>query len=58
MKNNDGYVKATLENINEKIKTFVTHDEFAPVKIIAYGIAGSILMGAMGVIVSLIFVKK
>ena len=57
-KNNDGYVLATIENINDKLKTFITKDEFAPVKIIAYGLAGSILMGVVGALLSLVIYKK
>lgn len=55
---NDGYIKATIENLKEQVKTFVTKDEFFPVKMIAYGIASSVLLGVLGAILSFVLYRK
>lgn len=58
MTTNDGYIKATLENLKERISSLVTKDEFFPVKMIAYGIASSVLLGVLGAILSLVLYRK
>lgn len=43
-------LKTTVENLQEKIKTFITKDEFAPVKSIAYGLVGLLAIAVVGAI--------
>lgn len=58
MTTSDGYIKATLENIEKRLVTFVNKDEFFPVKMIAYGIASSVLLGVLGAILSFVLYRK
>lgn len=40
------------ENILQRMDTFVTRDEFAPVRMLAFGFAGLVLLGFIGALIS------
>lgn len=41
----------------EQIKTFVTRSEFGPVKMIAYGLAGTVMASVLTAVVAKVIVK-
>lgn len=50
-----GYIKRDLAEIKNKMENnYVTRDEFTPVRNIVYGMAGLILIGFVGAIISLV----
>lgn len=50
-------IKVKLEALEKLVATFVTRPEFDPVKMIVYGMAGSVLLTVLGAIVARVFVK-
>jgi hemoglobin-like flavoprotein len=46
-----------IEHMQETIDKLVTRHEFDPVKMLVYGLVGSVLAGAVGALLSKIFVK-
>ena len=48
-------LQETICNIREKMKTFITDDEFAPVKKIVYGLVGAILLSFIGGVITFIW---
>lgn len=50
-------VQAELKALNDRILQMVTRPEFTPVKLLAYGMTGTILSGAAGAFLTQIFVK-
>jgi hypothetical protein len=49
--------KTRIDILEEKMKGFVTRDEFFVVKSIVYGLAGSILLTVLAAIVSKVILK-
>lgn len=47
-----GTLEAKFEHLEKLVETFVTRPEFDPVKMITYGMAGSILMTVLGAILA------
>lgn len=41
----------------EQIKTFVTRSEFGPVKMIAYGLAGTVMASVLTAVVAKVIIK-
>lgn len=41
-------IRTKLESVEKMIETFVTRPEFHPIKMIVYGMVGSILLTALG----------
>lgn len=52
-----GRLDERLKAIENTMRSLVTRPEFNPVKMIAYGFAGSILMTVVGAVLSLILRK-
>jgi len=50
-------IKVKLEALEKLVSTFVTRPEFDPVKMIAYGMAGSVLLTVLGAIMARIIAK-
>jgi hypothetical protein len=50
-------IKVKLEALEKLVATFVTRPEFDPVKMIAYGMAGSVLLTVLGAIMARIIAK-
>lgn len=50
-------LRQALNTLEETITRLVSRAEFAPVKLIAYGLAGSILAGVVGAILSKVLVR-
>ena len=49
------YLKTGQEEIKQMLaNTYVTHDEFSPIKLIVYGMVGTILLSVLGAIIALI----
>lgn len=49
------YIRKDISEIKEKLNNeFVSHDEFWPVKMIAYGASGIILTGAFVALIGLV----
>lgn len=47
-----GYIQRDIEKINDKLdNTYVTRDEFSPVKNVVYGMVGLILTAVLAAIV-------
>ena len=51
-------LRNNIKHLEESIAKLVTQMEFAPVKLIAYGLAGGVLMTVMGAILSLVVLRK
>jgi uncharacterized coiled-coil DUF342 family protein len=45
-------LKSKMEALEKVVQTFVTRPEFDPVKMIAYGMAGSVLLTVLGAILA------
>lgn len=45
-------LQVEVVNISAQLQTFVNQYQFAPVKLIAYGLAGGVLMTVLGAIMS------
>jgi hypothetical protein len=45
-------IETKLEHLEKLVETFVTRPEFDPVKMITYGMAGSILLTVLGAILA------
>jgi hypothetical protein len=45
-------MKRELDTVNSTLKTLVTRIEFTPIKIIVYGLVGSIMTGVLGAILA------
>lgn len=56
-----GYIRKDLEEIKKTIQesndSYVTHDEFTPVKNIVYGFCALILVAVVGALLSLVMIK-
>lgn len=50
-------IKVKLDALEKLVATFVTRPEFDPVKMIAYGMAGSVLLTVLGAIIAKVIVK-
>jgi hypothetical protein len=50
-------VKKWMERVTERMPTFVTKTEFGPVKMIAYGMAGTILTSILTAALAKLIVK-
>jgi hypothetical protein len=50
-------VKVKMEALEALVKTFVTRPEFDPVKMITFGMAGSILMAVLGALLVKVIVQ-
>jgi thiosulfate reductase cytochrome b subunit len=58
MANDLGYIKGAVLEIKTRLeKEYVTKEEFNPVKKIAYGVVGVILIAVVGAIVKLVIAK-
>lgn len=56
--NDIAYIKSDISEIKKKMEnSYVTQDQFAPVRIIAFGLAGSILLAVIGAIARSILVR-
>lgn len=51
-------VEEHMKSIDKSLKSFVTKDQFAPVKVIAYGLAGTSLIFMLNQILGLISTAK
>lgn len=53
------YIKESIDKIEKKIDNkYVTKDEFAPVKLVVYGLVGVILVAVMGAIIALVVITR
>lgn len=53
------YIKDSIDKIEKKLDNkYVTKDEFAPVKLIVYGLVGMILVAVIGAVIALVVVSK
>lgn len=50
-------IKVKLEALERLVQTFITRPEFDPVKMIAYGMAGSVLLTVLGAIMAKVIGK-
>ena len=50
-------LKGQVSNLNKVIEYFVTHSQFYPVKLIAYGLAGGVLISVLTAILSKVILK-
>jgi hypothetical protein len=50
-------IKAEVHAMKTLVATLVTRVEFTPVKLIVYGLVGSILAGVVGALLSLVLIK-
>ena len=52
------YIKEELDEIKEKLDShYVTRTEFDPIKKIVYGIVGSVLLGVVAALISLVIMR-
>mgnify|MGYP000996066070 CR=1 FL=1 len=58
MTNNTPTIKdiyEAVENLRQEIRScYVTKDEFTPIKLIAYGLVSTILLGVLGAMMALV----
>ena len=47
-------IKTHVESINVRLNSFVTHEEFWPVKMLVYGAVGIMCAGIVGAVMTLI----
>lgn len=52
LKSDLAVLKSTVATMEKLLEQLVTRPEFAPVKLLAYGMAGSLLAGVVGAILS------
>lgn len=45
-------LQVQMANISAQLQTFVSQHQFAPVKLIAYGLAGGVLLTVLGAILA------
>lgn len=50
-------IKVKLEALEKLVATFVTRPEFDPVKMIVYGMAGSVMLTVLGAIVARVIAR-
>jgi hypothetical protein len=50
-------LKEWQRSVIEQIKTFVTRSEFGPVKMIAYGLAGTVMASVLTAVVAKVIVE-
>lgn len=50
-------LKSELRDMKEAIKSLITRPEFTPVKMLAYGMAGTILSSALVALLSKVLIK-
>jgi hypothetical protein len=50
-------IKIKLERLEKLVESFVTRPEFDPIKMLVYGMAGSILMTVLGAILARVIAK-
>jgi len=50
-------LQQTVSTMKQNIEELVTRHEFAPVKLIVYGLAGSVFAGFIGAVLSKVFIK-
>lgn len=50
-------IKVKMDALEKLVLTFVTRPEFDPVKMIVYGMAGSILLTALGALLAKVIIK-
>lgn len=54
---NVGKIETKIESLESMVKTLVTRTEFTPIKLIVYGLVGSIMAGVLGAILSQVIRK-
>lgn len=54
---NVGKIETKIESMEIMIMTLVTRTEFTPIKLIVYGLVGSIMAGVLGAILSQVIRK-
>jgi hypothetical protein len=47
-------LETVIEQLDKRVKGLVTQEEFRPVKLIAYGIAGTVLLAASSAVARLV----
>lgn len=47
-----------MKAMNEKMQQMITRTEFAPIKLLVYGFTATVLSGALGAILSLVFIHR
>ena len=52
IKQDTGAMKKDIKHIQEAIVKLVEHSEFQPVKMIAFGLAGGVLITVLGIVLS------
>lgn len=51
-------IRQDIKAVNDKLQQMVTKTEFAPIKMLVYGFTATVLSGALGAILSLVFIHR
>lgn len=57
LENKDILLESAINNLVTAIDKLVSIERFTPVQYIAYGLAGGVLMSALGGVMALVFIK-